>query len=259
MSGNRITENGWRECERNDCETRVVPGTENSDNPVRIELRQGDVATVVTAWAAWFHRNVRPINTYRENGRPARDWWGWSEDNDVWNSNHLSATASELCASELPWKRYTMPQNQVDTVHRELGLFESTVFWGRDWVPDIQDEMHFQVGFNMVNNPRFHDFAARLRNGYLNIYGPPDPLAFPLPAGYYYGPLEGPIESISGEAASDSQQAKDGLGCWQEKLGLPVTRKWNDGKTPKAATTLQLEKGWSRNPLFGYGGVYLGE
>lgn len=51
----------------------------------------------------------------------------------------------------------------------------------------------------MVNNPRFHDFAERLRNGYLNIYGPPDPLAFPLPAGYYYGPLEGPIESTSGE------------------------------------------------------------
>ena len=84
------------------------------------------------------------------------------------------------------------------------------------------------------------------------------PLAFPLPPGYYYGPLEGPIESISGEHEVDSQIAKDGLGRWQEALGLPVTKKWNDGATPKAAGTMQKQKGWQPNPLFGYGGVYRG-
>ena len=91
----------------------------------------------------------------------------------------------------------------------------------------------------------------RLKNGYLNIYGPQDPDQFPLPPGYYYGPLDGPEESISGEFDSDSQGAKDGLGRWQQTLGLPVTKKWDDGKTPKAATALQQQKGWEPNPLFG--------
>lgn len=247
-----ITENGWPQCTRAQCETLLVPGTEN--NPVRIELLAGDVAVVLTAWASWFHRNVRPINTYRD-----RDWWGWSRTNDVWNSNHLSATAEDLIATQLPWKKYTLAPSEVDTVHRGIALFEGTVFWGRDWGIGQQDEMHFQIGYNMVNNPKLKEFADRLRNGYLNIFGPPDPLAFPLPVGYYYGPLDGPAESISGEYQTDSQYAKDGLGRWQAALGIPVTKKWNDGVTPKAATTLQKAKGWPPNPLFGYGGVYLGE
>jgi hypothetical protein len=246
-----ITENGWLQCARDDCETLLVPGTE--DHEVRVELRAGDAATVLTAWAAWFHRNVRPINN-----EPFRNWWGWSATNDVWNSN-LSGTAEDLCADQLPWKRYTMSQDQVDMVHRGLGLFEGTVFWGRDWGAGQQDEMHFQVGYNMVDNPRFAEFAQRLRDGYLNIFGPPDPLAFPLPPGYYYGPLDGPPQSVSGEYKADSQYAKDGLGRWQQALGLPATKKWNDGITPKAANTLQLAKGWPPNPAFGYGGVYLGE
>jgi hypothetical protein len=108
----------------------------------------------------------------------------------------------------------------------------------------------------LTQNP---GFAERLRNGYLGIFGPPDPNAFPLPLTYYYGPLEGPIESISGEHESESQAAKDGLGRWQSALGLPVTKRWNDGVTPKAAYTLQKAKGWPPNLLFGYGGVYLGE
>lgn len=244
-----ITENGWQQCGRDKCETPLVPGTD--DEEVRIELRAGDVATILTGWAAWFHRNVRPINN-----EPFRNWWGWSATNDVWNSNHLSATAIDLCADQLPWQQRTMPADQVERTEGGLALFEGTVFWGRWW--DRVDEMHFQIGLPPTN-PKLHEFAERLRGGYLNIFGPPDPLAFPLPAGYYYGPLEGPEESISGEYETDSQYAKDGLGRWQQALGLRVTKKWNDGVTPKAATTLQLQKGWPPNPQFGYGGVYLGE
>lgn len=247
MPGNRITENGWRECERSDCETLLVPGTRD----VRIAIRAGDAATVLTAWAAWWHRNVRPIDVFKP-----RDYWGWSEDNDVWDSNHLSGTAIDLDATALPWQERTMPQQQRDTVERGLALFEGTVFWGGHW--DRLDEMHSQIGLPPTS-PKIAEFADRLRAGYLNIFGPPDLTAFPLPAGYYYGPLEGPMESVSGEYEGDSQWAKDGLGRWQEALGLPVTKKWNDGLTPKAATTLQLARGWPPNPLFGYGGIYEGE
>ena len=181
---------------------------------------------------------VQPKRAILEPGDGHRNWWGWDEDDAVFTSNHKSGTAVDLCADELPWTLRTMPQNQVDIVERGLQLFEGLVFWGRNW--NRTDEMHFQMNGGTWNNPRTAEFAQRLRSGYLNIYGPPDPKAFPLPAGYYYGPLEGPLESISGEFESDSQAAKDGLGRWQDALGLPVTKKWNDGVTPQAATTMQL-------------------
>ncbi len=245
-----ITENGWPQCSRDECDTALVPGTDH----VRPELLAGDVDTVLSGWAAWFNRNVRPV----EPADGHRNWWGWSATNDVWNSNHLSGTALDLCADELPWKQYTMPQDQVDTVHRGLALFEGNVYWGWDWGAGQQDEMHFQCGYNTWKNPQFAEFAQRLRDGYLNIYGPPDPLAFPLPMGYYYGPLDGPDNCISGDYPTDSQGAKEGLGRWQAKLGLPVTKDWDDA-TAKAATEMQHEKGWPPNPAFGYGGVYLAE
>jgi hypothetical protein len=101
-------------------------------------------------------------------------------------------------------------------------------------------------------------FAAKLQAGYLGIYAPPDPDAFPLPKGYYYGPLDGPNESISGDYEGDLQSWKDGLGRWQAALGIPVTKHW-DPTTAKAAMTLQLQRGWPPNPAFGYGGVYEAE
>ena len=62
----------------------------------------------------------------------------------VWNSNHLSGTAEDLCANQLPWMRRTMPQHQVEAADRGLALFEGTVFWGRRW--NRVDEMHSQMG-----------------------------------------------------------------------------------------------------------------
>ncbi len=76
--------------------------------------------------------------------------------------------------------------------------------------------------------------------------------------GYYYGPESGPDNCISGDYPSDSQAVKDGLGRWQAKLGLPVTKHW-DAATAAAATALEEQKGWPPNPAFGYGGVHLAE
>ena len=55
------TENGWPQCSRAQCETQLVPGTKK----VKLELRAGDVGTILTAWAAWWHRNVRRIEPTR--------------------------------------------------------------------------------------------------------------------------------------------------------------------------------------------------
>ena len=224
-----VTENGWDQCDSDVLDRGLIPGT----NAV-CEILQGDVTTILKGFAAWYHRNVAPID------QGERDEWGWSRTNTVWNSNHLSGTAMDINSSQWPWQEYTMPQWMIDKIRVGLALFEGTVFWGRDW--DRPDEMHFQI---QGNAEQIAPFAAKLQGGYLNIWAAADPNEFPLPLGYYYGPQDGPDESVSGEWRGDSQAAKDGLGRWQEALGLPVTKKWNDGATSKAATLLQLDKGWA--------------
>lgn len=252
MARTPVTENGWPSVWRDACETIHVPGTRN----VKIELLSGDVAVVLAGFMAWIHRNVRSIEP--ADGLP-RNWWG--HDNSVNNacadSNHYSGTCFDICANELPWQKRTMPQDQIDKIEQGIAIWQGLLYWGGWW--KRVDEMHVQLAGNTYRNPRLHEFAERLRNGYLGIFKDPDPNEFPLPDGYYYGPLDGPFQSISGQHASDSQAAKDGLGRWQLVLGLKDTKIWNDGVTPKAAFTLQKINKWPPNPLFGFGGVYLGE
>lgn len=82
---------------------------------------------------------------------------------------------------------------------------------------------------------------------------PVDPNAFPLPTGYYYGPLEGPEQSISGRAG-EPQAWIDGLKRWQGLVGIPQTGVW-DAATERVARQLQAEKQWPNSR--GY--VYRGE
>lgn len=84
---------------------------------------------------------------------------------------------------------------------------------------------------------------------------PADPDAFPLPGGYYYGPLDGPEQSISGQAG-EPQSWIDGLKRWQTAVGVPPTGTW-DAATKAVAQQLQMDKKWQKAP--GDGFVYLGE
>ncbi|KAF0961831.1 MULTISPECIES: M15 family metallopeptidase [Rhodococcus] len=242
--GNTISENGWRICDTGEIVKPLVPGTDN----VRPEVRRGAAATILVAWAALWHRRIWRIDSYRP-----RDYWGFSWDNDIANSNHLSGTAVDLNATRLPWKvraSVNMPADKIAAVRQMLTEFEGTVFWGEDWA--TKDPMHTQINLP-EGDPRLDAFATRLDNGYLWVYGPPDPDAFPLPAGYYYGPLDGPAESISGLFPTDPQSWKDGLGRWQKTCGIPETGIWDTG-TARAATALQISNGW---PVTGY--VFEGE
>lgn len=71
------------------------------------------------------------------------------------------------------------------------------------------------------DNPLFTDFwylpAA-------SLYDPP--AAFPLPNGYYYGPEDGPIESIAGKSG-EPQVWLDRFKVWQEKAGDVPDGKYN--------------------------------
>jgi hypothetical protein len=150
------SENGWRMVNRECC---VVANPVPFSNTAPV--RAGDAATILNAWLIWYHHNVEPITS------PV---WGWSATNDVANSNHLSGTGLDVNAPKYPWGYRTMPADVKARVRKGLALFEGTIFWGADW--SRADEMHYQLGFP-EGDARIANFAARLNNGHLGIYGPP--------------------------------------------------------------------------------------
>lgn len=147
------SENGWPMCNSASCVSEmVVPAAK------RVPLRAGDVATILNAWLILYNREVEPITS---------QVWGWSADNDVWNSNHMSGTAVDIGAPKYPWGQRTMPSGTKAKVRALLAKFEGVVFWGADW--DYPDEMHYQIGLP-PSDPRVHQFAEKLNNGYLGAY-----------------------------------------------------------------------------------------
>lgn len=76
---------------------------------------------------------------------------------------------------------------------------------------------------------------------------PSGPPKFPLPAGYYYGPLSGPAQSVSGMFRTDTQVQKDGLKLAQMRLNhngnnLTVTGQY-DTPTAAALKRFQIARG----------------
>lgn len=169
VNGNTHTEDGWRCCNRDECDIVRIPELYLVDTA---PLRKGAPLTILGAWLYWYDRNVEEITS---------SVWGWSATNDVLGtpgrndgSNHLSATAVDVMAPKYPWQRYTMDAATISKVRKGLALFEGSVFWGRDW--SRPDEMHYQMAWP-EGDERNEAFAAKLRAGYLGIYAPAQPPA----------------------------------------------------------------------------------
>lgn len=154
--GNTYSENGWRMCDRNECD---IPRISNLFLVDTAPLRKGAPLTILGAWLFWYDRNVEEILS---------PTWGWSNTNDVANSNHLSGTAVDINAPKYPWGQRVMPGARKQKIREGLALFEGTVFWGADW--SRADEMHYQMAFR-EGDPRNEAFANKLRGGHLGIYG----------------------------------------------------------------------------------------
>lgn len=154
--------NGWPFIPATEVVRAVVPGTHD----VRIEIRRGDVATILNAWAALWHRRVRPLDTYRP-----RDYWGWSATNDHPTSCHLSGTAVDLNATTLPFRLRTMPADQRAAVDDMVHQFRGVVAWGGHWT-NPADEMHAEIALP-PGDRRVADLAADLSAGYLGVYTSP--------------------------------------------------------------------------------------
>lgn len=165
--GNTRSENGWRMCNCDECD---IPRIKDLFLVDTAPLRKGATLTILGAWLFWYDRNVEEI------GSPV---WGWSNTNDVANSNHLSGTAVDVNAPKYPWGQRVMPAARIAKIREGLRLFEGTVFWGADW--GRADEMHYQMAFR-EGDPRNEAFAAKLRAGHFGIYGTPTPT--PNPGGF---------------------------------------------------------------------------
>ena len=157
-----LTENGWPIVNSNKCvSVQVVPAAK------RVPLLRGDVATILNAFIILYNREVEPIRS---------QVWGWSPDNDVWNSNHMSGTAIDIHAPWYPWGARRMPAHIKQKVFALLEKFDGVIYWGAGWTKP--DEMHYQIGVP-PSSPKVRALAQKLNNGYLGAYGTP-PAPTPL-------------------------------------------------------------------------------
>lgn len=92
-------------------------------------------------------------------------------------------------------------------------------------------------GARAWNDRLFHDFWYYPGP----VDGFADPNAFPLPDGYFYGPYEGPEQSISGRAGEPPEWI-EGLRRWQRAVGVPADGVYGEA-TRRAAIDLQLPAG----------------
>lgn len=171
VNGSSYTENGWRCCDRNECDIPRIPNLFFTDTA---PIRKGAPLTILGAWLFWYDRNVEEITS---------SVWSWSLSNDVLGqyganngSNHLSATAIDVNAPKYPWGSRTMSAAKKAKVREGQKLFSldgnaqnSLVFWGADW--NRADEMHYQMRYR-EGDARNDKFAQKLRDGYLGIYKP---------------------------------------------------------------------------------------
>lgn len=198
------SENGWRMCNRDECDIVRIPGLTLVDTA---PLRRGAPLVILGAWLRWYDQNVEEITS------PV---WGWSATNDVPNSNHLAGCAADVMAPSYPWGARTMPRERIGRVRRGLGLFEGFVFWGADW--SRADEMHYQLAYPEGHRGQ-EAFARRLLDGHLGIYGRPKPAPAP--------PAPRPEDDMTPEQDRLLRYVAGQLGPWEQlgrnAKGQPLT------------------------------------
>lgn len=107
---------------------------------------------------------------------------------------------------------YRLPTNTGDLLHG-MGIE-----WGGDWATSL-DWMHIES----------HLTPAEMAAWLAGEQAPVVAGGFPLPAGWYFGPFEGPRESVSGSGQDDAQwrpylaRAQTALGCQADGYYGPVT------------------------------------
>ena len=132
----------------------TIPGTSLS-----IQVKSGDVATVLTHLAARFHAEVENLRAGQVGGYSYRR----NVNNpSVW-SNHASGTAIDLNWNLHPnGSQGTFTSGQVAALRNVLSFFGGVIFWGGDYRGTI-DEMHFEINVP-PGNATLASVAARIGN-----------------------------------------------------------------------------------------------
>jgi D-alanyl-D-alanine carboxypeptidase len=143
------TENGWYQIDSSQCDKSTIPGTN-----IWVPLQAGRVSRIMKAFCADYHQYVEPLRQF--------DIGGWTPTNSVWNSNHLSGSAMDLCWQLHPFgKRGTFSAAKLLVIRELLDYYEKWIYWAGEW-KSVADEMHWQMGYSTYGrNADMDDFIKR--------------------------------------------------------------------------------------------------
>ena len=148
--GNTISQNGWRMVDEAECEW-IVPARTN----VHLQIRKGDAATILGAFASRFDQTVEPLRD--------ADSACWTPTNDVPTSNHMAGTACDFNWDSHPFHVEGTFGDRIPAVHALLDEFKGCVEWGGEcWGGNPTDDMHFQLAHS-EGDQRIIDLANELR------------------------------------------------------------------------------------------------
>jgi peptidoglycan hydrolase-like protein with peptidoglycan-binding domain len=191
-------------------------------------VKGGDVAAVLGHVLAGIHLKVE---------RLVKGWcWGYEYRQNVNDpstlSCHSSGTAVDVNAPRHPnGVQLTWSPEQVAQIRELIAQVGGVVAWGHDWRGTV-DDMHFEIRGSAA---AVKTAAAGLRPSPPAAAGPS---RYPLSAGYYFGPLSGPKESISGMAPDGSDRIwRPSISSIQRVVGVAA-----DGLY--GPRTIQAVKGW---------------
>ncbi|WP_235900638.1 peptidoglycan recognition protein family protein [Lolliginicoccus suaedae] len=178
------------------------------------------------------------------------NWPGWPANNANFHVLGIEAVSSGRPDSQ---GRYDWTVEQLDAYARGCAvLVVQAGFPVRNVVGHKEYSAEGKIdpaGFDMdVFRAEVGRIVERIRAG----IPASDQSVFPLPSGYYFGPLDGPDESISGQHPSEWPLWRAGLRHWQESVGVPVTGAWDEA-TAVAARAVQQANGWEPTGLIGPG------
>src|SRR3954447_15916109 len=159
-------------------------------------VRAGAVSDVLGYVATQIHLRVERLV-------PGWQWgyeWRRNLNDPSTLSCHASATAVDVNSPRHANEaKGTWTPTQVARIRAILHEAGGVVAWGEDWT-GTTDGMHFEISGGSVA------VAEAARNLPAGTPPPTGRTKFPLPPGYYFGPLSGPVQSISGMAADGSDE-----------------------------------------------------
>lgn len=155
--GKTHSENGWPMVDTGSCVWVEVPGTN-----VTLQIREGQPATILGAFAADYNAHVEPLRD--------ADSACWTRENSVSTSNHLSGTGEDLNWNGPDGKTFRLgiskekafPGDKARRFDELLAFYEGLVFCGGYW--SIRDWMHVQMAGNTYGTQhvaKVNDFIRR--------------------------------------------------------------------------------------------------